>query len=355
MGEPHRRIACQAARDTADRHGQPNALDAQEVALPRPSTEFPRAAAWLQRAIDDGKLSDAVFGVADSSGVLQLRGFGADPDSRFALFSITKPLVGLVTLQLIEEGLLSPDTPLSSALAGVDRNRGGVIRLRHLLTHSAGIHDPALDDPTPLRAALTNAGQDFTPGSALRYSSIAFEGVAALAESVSGTDLADLLLQIDPDLAFDRPEHAVIGGERVGLDPTVVNENRHPGAGLTSRAATLLTVGSSLLRTLKTSHPGIVTEPTLRSSLRPRTTGLPELIGGPMNRTYGLSWHLRKGSTNLLDDDVFGHAGASGTQWWFYLRRDVVMVMLTNVLDLPGIGVDVDQLNNAFVTDLERA
>jgi CubicO group peptidase (beta-lactamase class C family) len=86
--------------------------------------------------------------------------------------------------------------------------------------------------------------------------------------------------------------------------------------------------------------------------LRPRTLGLPEPTAAEERKEYGLAWHLRQYSSGLLDGNAFGHAGLSGTQWWIYPERDIAFVLLTNLVDAPGHGVDADELNNAFITDL---
>lgn len=332
------------------------------------SAGFSRATAWAQSEVSSGRLPTAVLGVASlAHGTEVLEGFGASVDDRFALFSVTKPIVALTALREVQDGRLGLDTPLASVAPGVDAG----ITLQHLLTHTSGLNDTALDDVRPVRETLAVAGQAFAPGTAQRYSSLAFEGIAALVET-SSSESIDARIEAmtgGTDLTFEAGGLPVHGAERLGLDVDAMLAMRHPGAGLSGRAQSLLDLGVSLLGVLggegsaaggssagesfSAGAAGGLTRSALRASLRVRTLGLPEPFPEPERRHFGLGWHLRAGSRGLLDDNAFGHAGWSGTQWWLYPDRGLVIVLLTNLLDAPFYGVDFDRLNNAVIADLE--
>jgi CubicO group peptidase (beta-lactamase class C family) len=81
--------------------------------------------------------------VARDGAVLWARGFGeanvaahrrATPDTVYHLASLTKPFAAMVLLQLVQEGRLSLDAPVSDY--GIELKSQGVIRVRHLLTHT---------------------------------------------------------------------------------------------------------------------------------------------------------------------------------------------------------------------------
>jgi CubicO group peptidase (beta-lactamase class C family) len=72
------------------------------------------------------------------------RGFGyadvadqilATPDTPFHLASLTKPFAAVVVMQLVEEGLIDLDDPIAEY--GIDLESSGVIRVRHLLSHTS--------------------------------------------------------------------------------------------------------------------------------------------------------------------------------------------------------------------------
>ena len=67
--------------------------------------------------------------------------------SRFALASLTKPIVAAACLVAWEEGVLDLDAPLSEHLSGVDQ----MLTLRDVLSHTSGL--PA-DDAKARRVQL---------------------------------------------------------------------------------------------------------------------------------------------------------------------------------------------------------
>jgi methyl acetate hydrolase len=117
----------------------------------------------LQRAVDAGDVVGVVALVADRSGVVYDGAFGrraidAEPpmteDSVFWIASMTKAITSVAAMQLVEQGRLALDEPLSTVLPELDSiqvlegfDAGGSprlrapkrqITLRHLLTHTAG-------------------------------------------------------------------------------------------------------------------------------------------------------------------------------------------------------------------------
>ncbi|WP_411699630.1 serine hydrolase domain-containing protein [Conyzicola sp.] len=310
---------------------------------------------WAQRQVTDGILPTAVLGIATSKGISDVAAFGssgtrvATTDDAYALFSITKPLVGLTALRAVERGLLALDAPLVGAIPGFP---SPAVTLTHLLSHTSGISEPRLDVAEGTRRALVEGEQDFVPGTMTRYSSIAFEGVAALVESATGQSLDANLASLAadagmPGLTFERDcdPHPVFGAAEQDLDYERFVTLRHPGAGLFATAADLLNLGSALLR-----NDGAVVHPTTRDAmLRPLTAGLPKLAPYLVERgqDWGLGWNLRHSAPGLLERGVFGHGGWAGTEFWVYPELDVCFVLLTNVA-VPGrLGFNSDPLFNA--------
>lgn len=156
--------------------------------------------------VQAGALPTAVIGVATRDGVQVLEARGrtgprtARTGDHYRLFSITKPLVGLVAARELERGTLTLDTPLTEALPGFGARRDDVVRLRHLASHTSGITEPELDDARPLREALVSAGRDTEAGTLRRYSSLAFEGIAAPIEHASGSTWESRLDRLNVDL-----------------------------------------------------------------------------------------------------------------------------------------------------------
>jgi methyl acetate hydrolase len=117
----------------------------------------------LERAVDAGEVAGVVALAADEDGVVYEGAFGKreiakEPDMTldtvFWIASMTKAVTSVAAMQLVEQGNLQLDEPMSSLIpelaspqvlegfddAGVPRLRSArrPITLRHLLTHTAG-------------------------------------------------------------------------------------------------------------------------------------------------------------------------------------------------------------------------
>src|SRR5215213_2904853 len=91
----------------------------------------------------------AVAGVSEASGTTWVgasgtaeRGAGAavQPTAAFRIASITKVFVAVVVLQLVEEGVLGLDEPVSTYLPDAP---AGPVTVRQLLNHTSGLPDYA--------------------------------------------------------------------------------------------------------------------------------------------------------------------------------------------------------------------
>ena len=196
-----------------------------------------------------------MLGIATADGVVAIDAFGAaSADDHYPLFSVTKPLVGTRGAAPRRAGPTAADTPLTRAVPEFGAGRDDDVQLRHLVSHTSGIVEPPLDAPDGLRPSLLAPGRDFAAGTMSRYSSIAFEGVAALIEHASGAPWEESVLAVGESvgatgLTFDADagRHEVVDAAEQGLDYARFAELRHPGAGLLGRAEDLLAIGSALL------------------------------------------------------------------------------------------------------------
>ena len=317
---------------------------------------FDHAFDWTRRHVDDGPMPSAVLGIATADGIVALDAFGgASVDDHYALFSITKPLVGLAALRLIEEGRMTPDTPLTTAVPEFGEGRDDVVRLRHLVSHTSGIVEPDLQTPAGLRPSLLAPGRDFAAGTASRYSTIAFEGIAALIEHAGGASweqAVDAVAARAGSSGFTTDAaaspHEVVDAAAQGLDYPAFAALRHPGAGLLGRAKDLLAIGSALLR----NDGSLVSKAGYDAMLRPLTAGLPKLEPYPESRgqDWGFTWNLRHSAAGLLAADTFSHGAWAGSEFAVTRSRGVCFVLLPSVGGGIGqFGVNIDELHNAVV------
>ena len=125
--------------------------------------------------------------------------------TRFDTASITKLFTSVAALQLVDEGLLSLDTPVTSVVDLTGTTISTAVTLRHLLTHTSGIADDAdeeagedyadlwVDRPcyavTQTRDFLAQFAYKppvFPPGTGCRYCNVGYVLVGLAIEAVTG-------------------------------------------------------------------------------------------------------------------------------------------------------------------------
>lgn len=187
-------------------------------------------ATQLAQAIENAGLPGASAMIVDAEGVRFSGAWGhADAvartpmalDTICQIASMTKALVSVAAMQLVEQGMLTLDGPISDVLpeladpqvlegfgadgAPILRPAKRQITLRHLLTHTAGlgyffVHPPVLQYfaatgmPVPGSKASITMPLMFDPGEKWEYS-VATDWVGLAVEAASGTDLQTHLSQ----------------------------------------------------------------------------------------------------------------------------------------------------------------
>lgn len=156
----------------------------------------------------DSHAPGLVYGIVANGRLVHVKGYGVQdlvrkrpvtPDSLFRIASMTKAFTALSILKLREEGKLALDDPAEKY---VPEMRGWTyptkdsprIRIRDLLTHSAGFVDdnPWGDRQTPLPHAdftkMLAAGVPFStaPGTAYEYSNFGYALLGRIIANVSG-------------------------------------------------------------------------------------------------------------------------------------------------------------------------
>ena len=152
--------------------------------------------------------------VAEKGQVIYKKGFGlADmewnipnqPDTKHRLGSITKQFTGMLIMQLVEQGKLKLDVPISTYLPDYPKKNGDVITIHHLLTHSSGIPNMtsfpgflkniSRNAYTPVQ--LVNMSSDstlqFKPGERFAYSNSGYLLLGYIIEKVTGKSYEQVL------------------------------------------------------------------------------------------------------------------------------------------------------------------
>ena len=98
-----------------------------------------KLAARIERDVDDGLLPAAQFALALDGEIVEERAFGdAGPDTRFCLFSATKPFVAATVWRLIAAGDLDPALPVTTWFPAFGANGKDAITLEQVMLHTSG-------------------------------------------------------------------------------------------------------------------------------------------------------------------------------------------------------------------------
>ena len=144
-----------------------------------------------------GILRDGVVS-ATAAGVLSTAtGVAATPDSLFQIGSITKVWTATLVMQLVDEGLVGLDTPVSEQLPGfrvADREVTRTVTPRHLLSHTSGIDGDVFTDTgrgddclERYVTLLAEVEQNHPLGATWSYCNSGYVLAGRLVEHVTGT------------------------------------------------------------------------------------------------------------------------------------------------------------------------
>jgi CubicO group peptidase (beta-lactamase class C family) len=241
----------------------------------------------------DWPVESAAAAVVAPSGVVAEHG---DPRRRFALASVTKPLVARAAQIAIEEGVVELDTEAGPPGSTV----------RHLLAHAAGY-------------SMQSSELLAKPGQRRVYSNYGFQVLAETIEQASGIEFGRYLAEavFEP---LGMTDSALKGGAATA------------GFGASSTAADLTAFAGDLLR------PKTVSAQMHAEAIDvqfPGLTGVLPGFGAQRPNDWGLGFEIRDaksphwtGSSN--SGRTYGHFGQSGTFLWVDPDADLALVVLTD-------------------------
>lgn len=160
-----------------------------------------------------GKFNGSVL-VSNQGKVIYKKGFGManmewdipnQPNTKHRLGSITKQFTAMLILQLVAEGKLELNEPITTYLPDYPKANGDLITSHHLLTHTSGIpnytsfpkfrEDENRDPYTPeeFLKKFDEKELDFTPGEKFSYSNSGYFLLGVLVEKLSGKSYEQML------------------------------------------------------------------------------------------------------------------------------------------------------------------
>jgi CubicO group peptidase (beta-lactamase class C family) len=322
----------------------------------------------LAEQVRRGDLPGAVLAVAGPDGPIRTEAYAGPVDAtigtehRFRIASVTKPIVATAVLQLVEEGRLVLGAPVRTYLADFGPPPaapglpgGEVVSTWHLLTHTSGAADTdwTPKDGVPPSAdgmlrAVSERPLTFVPGTTYRYASDTFFILAELVRRVGGWPSLGAALRarifepldmtatgFEADVAGrpTAPSH-VLGrpdAEAAALGRWFQSVS-HPGGGLWSSAADLVSFGRAMLHGGILGDTRIIGAPFVELMTREQTAGIFEAGDPPLRPMYGLGWS-KSGLGGRMPGSAaqFGHLGASGSRLWIDPPNGLVIALLANL------------------------
>ncbi|MCU0512447.1 MAG: beta-lactamase family protein [Anaerolineae bacterium] len=290
-------------------------------------------------------------------------------EDRFRIGSLTKTFTATLALQLVDQGVLSLDQPVTGWLPAdlaADLPNADQITLRQLLNHTAGLFnyvrhpdyrrrvrtepEHAWTAAETLRYALDRA-PEFDPGTGWQYSNSHYNLLQIVLENASGLSMERLLeRQIVQYLGLPgtRWETAASLGEGIiqgygDYDRDGRLENRtlwNDGVGLAGYAG-IISSSDDLVTFMQALFGGRLLSP---ARLRDMLTGVPTTEGE----------HIRYGAGVYVNDDAMGlrvgHTGRTAgfsAQMWYLPQQEVSLVIFTNNYHTP-----VSLLNSLVIDSL---
>ncbi|MGI8415290.1 MAG: serine hydrolase domain-containing protein [Nakamurella sp.] len=304
-------------------------------------------------------------GTADSvedSGVVGTLAWDGPPatkDSWWDLASVTKPIVGLAVMALVDTGRLALDDTVADHLphyAGTDK---ATLTVRQLLTHTSGIPGQTpLYRWCPSRDKLLEAIRTIAlvsaPGTTVHYSSAGFIILGMMAEAASGLPLDKLvsgtvtapvgmsqtMFTLPPELRWMAAATEDCPWRGRLVQGTVHDENAEVlggicgHAGLFAPLTDLEALGRMLCAGGQRGGATLLSPAALAVMTTPATDQL--------NLRRSLAWQGRDGLASpageLAGALSYGHTGFTGTSIWVDPDAGRYVVLLTNRVHPSRLG-----------------
>lgn len=284
-------------------------------------------------------------------------------DTVFQVMSMTKPIVCVAAMMLVEEGKLRLDAPVADYLpafanAKVKANdellepRRSIL-VRHLMTHTSGLTgtDPGdLTDDAKRKLTLAEYAAKFDqialqshPGEEIRYSGPGISALGRIIEIVSGQKLEDFLqtrifnpLKMQDTTFFlpqaKEPRLAHMYYQEDGKLTMLDEDPMRPGARFANPAGGLYSTASDMgkfINCLATGGAPLLSPAALRTMTINQTGDL--LMDNNDALGYGLGFTVVRtanGTNQLKPIGTFGHTGAFGTEFWTDPKTGVSAVFM---------------------------
>ena len=338
--------------------------------------------ARARRDVDEGILPSCQVAVGLGGEVVAFAAFGdATTDTRYSVFSCTKPIVASAAWVLMGDGRLDVAKPVADYVPEFATNGKHVVTVEQLLLHTSGfpsetLMPPEWDTREGRLAAFGAWKLKWEPGTAFEYHATSAHWVLAeIIERVTGSDFRDAVQRLVTDPAGlgrrilglgdsgdqdgiaamevrgspatadeleaaigvrELPSSEVTDAALLGFNLPEVRAVGVPGAGGVMRAADLALFYQRLLH-----DPDGIWDPAVLADATGtvRNSFGDPLFAMPANRTLGLvqagddGLSFLRGFGSSVSPRAFGHNGAAGQVAWADPVSGLSFAYVTNGID----------------------
>jgi CubicO group peptidase (beta-lactamase class C family) len=321
--------------------------------------------------VTDGRTPAIQVAVARDNEIVAFETFGAATNNtKFMVFSATKPIVASAIWILIGEGLLDINRPVAHYIPEFATNGKEGITVEQVLLHTAGFPNAPMDpvegaDTVTRVKHFTEWTLEWEPGTRFEYHATSAHWVLAdIIERLGGIDFRDFVEQrVCRPLGLPRVL-GIADGQQAGiaqlvpigdgprddlimwLDQPEVRAAGVPGGGAIMRAADLALFYQAVM-----ANPGALWDAEVLADAKSHVRCvLPDaLLQVPVNRTLGLvlagddgQHFMRYGSFGVANSPrAIGHAGAHMQVGWGDPTTGISFAYCTN-------GIDSDVMKEAM-------
>lgn len=307
--------------------------------------------------VDDELIWAEGFGFANAE-----YGLPVTTETKFRIGSVSKSMTSIAMALLYEEGVIDLDAPIQTYLPDFPVKEKGVVNLRLLASHRAGIRhylpDGSDNFVTQHYDDVVDALEIFeddpliaVPGDRYSYSSHGYNLLSAALQEASGIEFLTLMRESvwSPlkliDTVADHTDYVISNraapyvrrGDRLINAPFVDNSYKWAGGGFISTPSDMVKFGFGVF------NSGLIEGETLELLLSP-----PVLPNGEVaDQNYGLGWRTFGGEGNW-----YGHTGGSvggTTLFMVHPEANVVMGLVCNLSGCFQRMADMVEVADRFI------
>jgi CubicO group peptidase (beta-lactamase class C family) len=285
-------------------------------------------------------------------------------DAMFYMASVTKPVIYLAAMLLVERGRLNLSDRVTRYVPEFTGQGKEAAQVLHLFTHTSGLPDELPSNTelrrqhAPLKKFIEGSIQAelaFKPGTRFSYSSSGTVLVAEIVQRLSGQSIQEFVRReiIEPlglkstglgsqGFARERLVRTTVPDYQAGTEfswnSKYWQEFGSPAGGLFSTPEDYAVLCALMLGGGKWGDVRLLSPAAVRMMTSNRLDDLPDLPE-PVRRTqpWGLGWRLNHLGMpdswgDLLGRHVFGHTGSAGNVVWMDPQTQGFCILFTNYL-----------------------